>query len=362
MMARRLSILAICFMVCSLAAFGQSGLTILSPVHDFGSIPEEGGVVTHRFEGVNTSEDAQLILNVSTTCGCTTPHYSRKPIKAGEPFSIDVAFDPQGRPGPFEKVLVVYNSERRAAAELRIRGVVTPRERTIEESYPIAVAQGVRLTNNFLMMGNRPRGERHRIVIGVANTAQAPHHVAFINKVASGHLTIEGLPCLVQAGEQGELELTLEVPTSSSTYGTIRDQFEVVIDGKPTGIPFTVEALVVDSPDEAIGERGSARAATDTQTVRIGECRIDSGVHSGEFELLNRGEEELVVRAVECTAGIGCSLKAGTRIAAGKGVRVKALFDTGAFDYGASVGRITMVVNDPEHPVRRVRVSAILVE
>lgn len=361
-MMKRLSTLAICLMACSLAVFGQSGLVISSPEHDFGVIAEQGGVVTHRFEGKNCSDKPQLILAVSTTCGCTVPQFSRKPVMPGESFTIEVSYDPQGRPGPFDKPLSVYDAERSVVAELRVRGEVTPRTRSLEECYPVAVADGVRLTNNFLVMGNRPRGEEHTVVIGVANSAEGPRELTFVYKEGSGRLKVEGLPLKLGAGERGEFCLTLRVPTESDTYGTIRDSFEVAVDGRKSGVPFTVEALVVDSPDEAIGLWGSARAMLDKQSVRLGDCHIDSGLKSGEFELMNRGEGELIVRAVECSRGIGCSLEAGMRIAAGKALRAKAFFDTGAFDYGASVGRITVVVNDPEHPVHRLRVSAILVE
>lgn len=360
-MTKRTFILSILLILCWLDLFGQSGLKFSVLEHDFGAIPENGGAVTHIFEGENRGERPEVILSVTATCGCTTPQYSRKPILPGEKFTVEVRYDPQGRPGPFDKPLVIYDASRRAVAELRVRGTVTPRERTVEERYPVVVAEGVRLTNNFLMMGNRPQGEPHTIRIGIVNTATQPRRLTFMNRESCGFLRLE-IPEHLAAGEETELLLTLQIPESSGRYGTIRDRFELVVDGRPTGIPFTVEALVVDNPASVIGEWGSSRALTDTQTVKLGEQRIDNGWRSAGFELRNAGDAELVVRAVECTSGIASSLKPGDRVAAGRALRVKALLDTGAFDYGVRVGCITIVTNDPENPVRRVRVSAILIE
>ena len=69
-----------------------------------------------------------VILDVVTTCGCTVPDFSKKPILPGEKTQITVTYDPANRPGSFTKELWVYSSEKRKIATLTRAGSVIPAE------------------------------------------------------------------------------------------------------------------------------------------------------------------------------------------------------------------------------------------
>ena len=49
---------------------------------NFGTIPQ-GKPVYHFFEVTNTGKDPMIISNVQTSCGCTTPEWSKEPIAPG---------------------------------------------------------------------------------------------------------------------------------------------------------------------------------------------------------------------------------------------------------------------------------------
>ena len=72
----------------ALSSLAQSGLVFDRPAWDFGTIRETDGPVTHRFVCRNEGEHPEVILQVTTTCGCTTPRYTRKPILPGEEAEI----------------------------------------------------------------------------------------------------------------------------------------------------------------------------------------------------------------------------------------------------------------------------------
>ena len=80
--------------------------------HDFGSIREADGAVTCTFTGVNRGTKPVVLLDVVTSCGCTVPEYSRKPVLPGASTRIVVTYDPANRPGRFSKELAVYSSRR----------------------------------------------------------------------------------------------------------------------------------------------------------------------------------------------------------------------------------------------------------
>lgn len=76
---------------------------------DFGKIPQ-GRPVTHLFEVTNTSKEVIRLENVQTSCGCTTPEWSREPIKPGASTTIKVGYNGAGE-GPFSKtVTIIYNN------------------------------------------------------------------------------------------------------------------------------------------------------------------------------------------------------------------------------------------------------------
>ena len=73
---------------------------------DFGLI-FEGEEVVHKFKFKNTGGSALIISDVSATCGCTIPTYSRKPIAPGEEGLIEVKFNSSGREGMQHKTVTV---------------------------------------------------------------------------------------------------------------------------------------------------------------------------------------------------------------------------------------------------------------
>ena len=94
----------------ALSCLAQSGLVFDRPAWDFGTIRETDGPVTHRFVCRNEGEHPEVILQVTTTCGCTTPRYTRKPILPGEEAEITVTYDPANRPGNFSRKLAVFTA------------------------------------------------------------------------------------------------------------------------------------------------------------------------------------------------------------------------------------------------------------
>lgn len=75
-------------------------------VYDFGKIPQ-GKPTTHTFLIENTGLDTLTIENVQTSCGCTTPEYSRLPVLKGGKTTLKVGYNAASE-GPFEKSVTVY--------------------------------------------------------------------------------------------------------------------------------------------------------------------------------------------------------------------------------------------------------------
>ncbi|MEI7491083.1 MAG: DUF1573 domain-containing protein [Bacteroidota bacterium] len=79
--------------------------------HDFGKIIQ-GESVSYEFQFTNTGKTDLIIVDVSTSCGCTVPSYSKAPIRPGDKGTIKVSFNSAGKHGFQSKsILVVANTQ-----------------------------------------------------------------------------------------------------------------------------------------------------------------------------------------------------------------------------------------------------------
>ena len=78
--------------------------------HNFGTIKEEMGAVTTMFEFKNTGKSPLIIQRVASSCGCTTPSYTREPILPGKEGVVSAQYSTVRRPGTFNKTIRVYTN------------------------------------------------------------------------------------------------------------------------------------------------------------------------------------------------------------------------------------------------------------
>ena len=111
------------FLMLSQLAFSQVNNAILfdKMIHDFGDVNEESNEVTCVFTFKNTSDQPIKILRVETSCGCTTPQYSREDINPGDSGIIKAVYGTRGRPNSFNKNLYVHFSNSTAFQTLVIK-------------------------------------------------------------------------------------------------------------------------------------------------------------------------------------------------------------------------------------------------
>lgn len=103
------------------AASNAEVLLVKESGFDFGKIPQ-GRPVTHIFEIVNTGKTPLLLTNLQASCGCTTPEWSKEPIKPGATAQIKVGYNSAAE-GYFNKsITILYNNNQ--SKSLLISGTV----------------------------------------------------------------------------------------------------------------------------------------------------------------------------------------------------------------------------------------------
>ena len=342
------------------ASAARAQLVFEPASHDFGTVREEGGRVSCTVTGVNRGDRPVVLLDVVASCGCTVPEYSRKPVLAGDSTRIVVTFDPENRPGAFVKELGVYSSERRKIATLTISGSVTPRQRSVEELYPVDAGGGVRLSTSLCSFAYLYAGREVHAAVEYINTARRPVELRLRPAETSGYLRIAA-PERIAAGERGTIDVAYAVPKADVRYGTVKDTFEVEVGGRSNGTVLMAHGIAVDNPALLRGHPAPAMRLSEN-TLRFGEVAHGTATATQTVELRNEGDGELIVRAVEHRGHLATSLRAGMRVAPHGSLPVEVTIRPAAEEYGPLLDRLTIVTNDPVHPMRQLRVTAVIAD
>lgn len=111
--------------LCIESVFAQKPIMVCEKsTYNFGIIEEKKGPVAHVFVVKNMGKSPLIISKVDTSCGCTTPQWTKSPILAGKVGEIVVTYDPSGHKGVFMKSIKVYSNANQKGINLYIRGEV----------------------------------------------------------------------------------------------------------------------------------------------------------------------------------------------------------------------------------------------
>ncbi len=126
-MKRIVALLTVVMAIFAVSLYAQNkkaNIEVPKSEHNFGTIKEADGKVSHEFEIKNTGDAPLVITRVISSCGCTTPTYSKEPIAPGKSGSITVTYDPAGRVYPFVKTVSIYSNGKEGPAVITIKGEV----------------------------------------------------------------------------------------------------------------------------------------------------------------------------------------------------------------------------------------------
>lgn len=110
----------------SLAAEADTGTAVITfnaLEHNFGVITE-GEKLAYVFSYTNTGTGNLIISAASTSCGCTVPAFSKKPLAPGEKGTMEVIFDSSGFDGFQTKTITVQSNASVPVIILAVRAEV----------------------------------------------------------------------------------------------------------------------------------------------------------------------------------------------------------------------------------------------
>lgn len=93
-----------------------------SLVHDYGTVQYKGnGECEFIFK--NTGKDPLVLTNVRPSCGCTSPTWTKEPVKKNKKGTIKVKYN-TAIVGSFTKSITVYSNASNSPIRLTIKGKV----------------------------------------------------------------------------------------------------------------------------------------------------------------------------------------------------------------------------------------------
>ena len=358
-MALRAVLIAIACVV-AMSAAAQSSLRFTRSSWDFGTIREADGKVSCSFEYVNSGKQPVVIDQVNVSCGCTTPEFSRKPIMAGERGEMKVTFDPANREGEFVKEITVFTGGRRYRTTLRISGNIIARTKTVEELYPVAVGNcGLRIDARSLPFSYVAHGECKSLVVSYINTSSKPIRVQLVPTASSGFLR-HTFPQMIAAGAKGQAEFSYLVSRSSGFFGELTDVFELQVDGVQSDVRISTNGYAIEHFEIPNNEL-APKAEFDRQLLKFSDLLKSDKPIKINVQLTNNGLEPLIVRSVAPShEAITTSLVVGTKVEPSASVTMTVMVDPSKLDYGRAIERIVLITNDPERPMRQLRITGVV--
>lgn len=323
----------------------QPKISFNEETHDFGKFMEQDGKVTHRFEFVNTGGSALVIQNVTASCGCTAPEWSREPIPPGAKGYVAATYNPAGRPGAFVKYVTVVSNSNPGNVRLTIKGEVEPKPVTVEDLYRYSMGP-MRLKSNHLAFGNLKNTQQSEKQLEVINNSEKPITVAF--ERVPQHLTVRAEPATLKPNQKGYVVAEYNTPERQD-WGFVIDRFGVTIDGaSDRNFTLVVSANIEeDFASLSAGELASAPVVNvDNPEFQFG--KIEQGEKKEHiFVLTNSGKSDLQIRKV--TASCGCTAVQPEKkvVAPGESVNIRTVFNS-AGKTGNQNKTVTIITNDPK--------------
>ncbi|WP_171596282.1 DUF1573 domain-containing protein [Marinifilum caeruleilacunae] len=272
-----------------------------SKLHDFGTFKEELGKQTHLFEFVNEGKQPIIIKHAYSSCGCTSPEWSKKPIAPGQKGYIKAIFDPKNRPGTFAKTITVTANTNPSITKLIIKGKVIERVKTIADFYP-AVMSGLRFQSNHLAFTKVKNNEKKELEIEVYNESDEAVSLSF--KRMPAHLQIKMIPEELMPKEKGKI-VAMYDGAKKNDWGNVIDHLDVLVnqEEKPNQRLSVTANIVEDFSMLTENEKKNApRLEVGNRFFNFGELEQGESVEH-IFKLKNSGKSDLIIRKTKSSCG-----------------------------------------------------------
>jgi len=315
-----------------------------SKEHNFGAFKEESGKQIYSFEFINKGTSPIIINQVRSSCGCTSPDWSKAPVAPGQKGYIKATFNPKNRPGPFNKSITVTANTNPAITILRIKGSVTARVKTVQDSFP-RLMDGLRMTNNHLPFTKVKNNEIKEANLEVYNDTDSMMTVTF--RRMPSHLNIKLVPEKIAPKTRAKIVAVYDA-SKKRDWGFVTDYLDVLVNGKfsPRN-RLTISANITEDFEQLSDEQiaNAPKIEFEEKVFDFGELtQGEKAEHT--FLLKNTGNSDLLIRKTKASCGCTAIAPQSKIVKAGESTELKVVFNSRG-KRGRQNKRITVITNAP---------------
>ncbi|MDX2189638.1 MAG: DUF1573 domain-containing protein [Bacteroidota bacterium] len=343
------TVLIISFSVHSIFAQEKDKRTTASfeyYTHDFGTIKEEGGTVSYDFKFTNAGNVPLKIKNVTPSCGCTVPTWSKDPIAPEGVGVIHVVFDPMNKPGPFSKTLTLDANAYNTPIILTIQGKVVPKARRPHDDFPDKIGN-LRMISRYMHMGEIHTEQWQRKTFEIFNQSDTIITIKSFS-VSGTYLNVKIEPQEITPGNKAKIIVDYS-PKWKNDFGYVQDRIFLLTDD----VKEPIKNLFVTA------NISLAFNLTEQEKIKAPKIKFDKHVHDfgtikqGEkvtavFLITNNGINELQILKIKPSCGCTFVEIESKNLKEGASAKLTVLFDSSGKD-GVQEKHINIYSNDPDH-------------
>jgi len=338
----------------------QPVITFEKTEHDFGKINEGDGRVSVVFNFKNEGMSPLVLSNVRASCGCTTPTWTKEPVEPGQVGSITVTYNPNGRPGRFQKTVTITSNATEGTKRVYIKGEVIPKSAKPVNKYTIPVGS-LSMKEKTLDLGTVKKGDMGKGELEYANLTKEDHHVELAVSGADAYLINQVTLADVKATEIGKFQFAIDTK-ATKLYGPVEAYAYVVIDGKreiSDDYKLTVRANIVeDFSQMTVEDKQQAPIIEVAADMNAGKIAAGKN-HKFVFPLKNVGEKPLEIRRVYC-ADKSLSVKQPKAVKSGKKGSISVDINAKELKPGAYSRELVIISNDYQNSIKRVKINFVV--
>jgi hypothetical protein len=332
--------------LCGYSQQREASISFKEESFNFGSIKAADGPVNHVFEFTNTGSTPLIIQNVETSCGCTTPEWTKQPVLAGAKGHIKVSFNPEGRSGAIDKTITISSNATKSPVYLKITGSIIPKTLPVQDEYRYAVGD-LHFKMSQVSFGTIKPEDTKNMKVDLINSGKEPVKLAFVNIPA--FLTVKAEPETLQPNQKGTLTITYNA-AKRNDWDFLIDYVYMSLNGKKdANYKLTITATIEDDYSKLTPEQiaNAPIIVFDTTTHNFGNIKQGQKVEF-DFKFKNTGKSTLKIRKISTSCGCTTIDPKDKEIKPGESSSIKAIFNS-AGKYGTQNKSITIVTNDPKN-------------
>ncbi|KAA6309838.1 hypothetical protein EZS27_038748, partial [termite gut metagenome] len=236
-----LSVIIAIFTIC-LSASSQPHLSLNRENFYLGEIAWKQPTSV-EYTVTNTGNQPLIVTDIIPSCGCVVANWTKSPIYPGNKGTITITYDAKLL-GHFHKSASIYSNASPQAIHLNFTGVTVQKPKNDVNAYPYIFEQ-IRTDKNEITFPLVYREQHPVITLNLINLSDQPYKPELIH--LPSFLKITKKPHILQKGEKGTIELTLETDQlneegliQTSTYLSRFQNDEI---SKDNEIPISVMVL-----------------------------------------------------------------------------------------------------------------------